>query len=859
MRHQFFDPCARGAEMRRVFPCCGMGLGRPRQNHRRLTISAVLAIIFVLAGAQPAAASSREMSVVLQPSIVKQVGDVALLQVATSLMQRYNVGPAIRRSRAGAVEFALADSLNPSQVRQLKTAIVHSPAVLAASVVPSLAERANFESAKALDRGWMRRTVIGLIVKYRRPDFVALSRTNGNLSDMEVTRLQQIAGVPLTGARAMAGDAFAIHFAQPISLSFASSIVHRFDFDATIAAVSPDELVSPQLIPNDLYFPQQWSLQGPPGGINATTAWDITTGSPNGVVGIVDTGILAHPDFAARIIGGYNFVSNSWQNSDGGGRDADPTDQGNWVSANYCPSGNLAMPSEWHGTHVTGIIAATGNNSYGIAGVDWQTGIVMARAIGKCGGAMSDIIDALNWAAGLPVPGVPMNAHPARVINMSIGSATPCWLNPAEQEATITLLAAGVAVVVAAGNDDADATNYSPAGCAGVITVGATGPSGDRTSYSNYSGLVLDISAPGGEDPRIDGTAGQIISTYASGTQSDPGAPIFWPLSGTSMAAPHVTGTIALMLAANPELTIAQIHDILVTTARPFAAGTECAQSGVCGSGIVDAGAAVAAAAAFVGLTWNYSDHWYNPAESGWGIQVTSQGNDQFVTWYTYGSDGYPLWFTMQLTRQWQDIFSGDIYESSGVPFYELHGQQADTSIGNVGSATLFFYSLTKGLLIYTIGGVSTVKPIQRLQYSSPLTICTYTTASRTADTNYQDMWWNPSESGWGINLTHQGNLIFGTWFTYYTTGRPMWFYILARQTGPGQFSGPFYGTTGVPYYDIDGTQALKQTTTIGSGTFTFSDGEHARFDYNVLGYSGSEMIQREVFSSPVTTCQPIN
>ena len=108
------------------------------------------------------------------------------------------------------------------------------------------------------------------------------------------------------------------------------------------------------------------------------------------------------------------------------------------------------------------------------------------------------------------------------------------------------------------------------------------------------------------------------------------------------------------------------------------------------------------------------------------------------------------------------------------------------------------------------------------------------------------------------MNLTHQGSTIFATWFTYNDAGQPGWLYIIAHQTVPGQFSGPLYGANGVPYYQINGTPAQLQETQLGTGSLTFFDGEHARFDYTVLGFSGSKMIEREVFSSPVTHCQPL-
>ena len=415
----------------------------------------------------------------------------------------------------------------------------------------------------------------------------------------------------------------------------------------------------------------------------------------------------------------------------------------------------------------------------------------------------------------------------------------------------------GAAVVVAAGNDTANAANYSPAGCFGVFTIGATGPTGDRASYSNYSTVDLDLSAPGG-DMQAFGPAAGIVSTLATGTQSNPGVRHLLVLPG------HQPSRSARF---RHHFADACCESAIDDSPDPRHFGgygpairrrDRCAQTGICGAGILDAGTAVADAAQFVGLKWNYSDHWYYPPESGWGIQVTSQGDLQFVTWYTYGPDGSPRWFIMVLSRVGQDIFTGDIYATTGVPLPAINGQQSEITETKVGSATLFFYGYYDGALVYTLNGATTVKPIQRLQFGSPLTLCTYTTTSRATDTNYQDMWWTPTELGWGINLTHQGSVIFATWFTYDNAGLPIWFYMIANQIGSGQFSGPFYSATGVPFNLINGSPALLQSAAIGSGALTFIDGEHARFDYTVLGVSGSKMIEREVFSSPVTTCQPL-
>ena len=411
-------------------------LRRQQAGRAGVTVGLALLLALVLSSISSAmAATSQELSVVLHPAIVKQAGDASILQVATSLMARFKLGPALRRARSGAVEFALPDALSDAEIRKLKEDIAHSSGVLAVAIVPSPAARVQYEIEKAFQKDAARPDVVGLIIKYRAQSLIDLSRRNGVLPTSEMARLERILNVPLKGSRAMSGDAFVIDLVQPVTVTEGLSLMHRFDEDPTIESVSPDELLSPQLMPNDPYFPLQWSLMGPPGGIRATAAWDVTTGSPNGVVAVVDTGILLHPEFGARILGGYDFISNPALSGDGDGRDPNPTDAGDWVVANACYPGSPARNSTWHGTHVAGIIAAQGNNGAGIiaaqgnngagiAGIDWQTKILPVRVLGKCGGALSDVIDGMRWAAGLPVPGVPANPTPARVINMSLGGPT---------------------------------------------------------------------------------------------------------------------------------------------------------------------------------------------------------------------------------------------------------------------------------------------------------------------------------------------------------------------------------------------------------------------------------------------------
>ncbi len=211
--------------------------------------------------------------------------------------------------------------------------------------------------------------------------------------------------------------------------------------------------------------------------------------------------------------------------------------------------------------------------------------------LGKCGGYTSDIVDGMRWAAGLPVDPVPENQHPAQVLSLSLGGSGAC--SNVYQSAVDDVTAAGATVVVAAGNSDADAAGYTPASCDGVITVAATGQAGNRSYYSNY-GNTIELAAPGGD--RLADGGDTILSTVNSGTRSPvEGGDSYAKYQGTSMATPHVSGVVSLMLSAQPGLSPAQIDQILRQTATPFPDGSSC--TGVCGAGIVDAAEAVAAAA----------------------------------------------------------------------------------------------------------------------------------------------------------------------------------------------------------------------------------------------------------------------
>jgi serine protease len=347
--------------------------------------------------------------------------------------------------------------------------------------------------------------------------------------------------------------------------------------DATIEYAEPDRIMTHMATANDPMYAQQWHYTDATGGLRLPTAWDLSTGT-GVVVAVIDTGSRPHADMVGQNLPGYDFISTAAIGNDGNGRDSDASDPGDWVVAGECGTGSPASNSSWHGTHVAGTVAAKTNNSLGVAGVAYNAKIVPVRVLGKCGGYTSDIADAIIWSSGGTVTGVPANANPAKVLNMSLGGGGACGTTT--QTAINSARSRGAVVVVAAGNDNMDVSNANPANCSGVIAVAATGKTGGRASYSNY-GTLVDVAAPGG-----DGSF-SVLSTLNTGTNG-PVADNYAGYQGTSMATPHVAGVAALMLAAKPTLTPDEIESKLKSTTRAFPATC----SG-CGTGIVDATAAV--------------------------------------------------------------------------------------------------------------------------------------------------------------------------------------------------------------------------------------------------------------------------
>ncbi|MCU0755569.1 MAG: S8 family serine peptidase [Xanthomonadales bacterium] len=376
------------------------------------------------------------------------------------------------------------------------------------------------------------------------------------------------------------------------------SVMETVALDPGVVNVEPDGWVRRSFSPNDKYYPTvvqwgkiqphlyQWHLHPFP-GVNAAPAWDRARG--NGIrVAVLDTGIVSHPDLTANVIGGWDMISDVSTAGDNNGRDNDPADVGDWSPYIECDHDE----SSWHGTHVAGTIGATTNNAHGIAGIAFGAKIMPVRVLGKpsltngcMGGVLSDVADAITWAsggdvAGLPTLGVNEKAH---ILNLSLGAEALCpeTLRRAIVKATRDR---STVVVVSTFNENKDASGETdggtgewPGNCQtstgdpipGLVVVTASDPDGKRndTGYGN----AVDVAAPGVK----------VWSTVNTGT-TVPGASHYAPWDGTSMAAPHVSGVAALLL-SRCSRSPGQVEAALRAGARssPNCRG--------CGAGIIDA------------------------------------------------------------------------------------------------------------------------------------------------------------------------------------------------------------------------------------------------------------------------------
>lgn len=407
------------------------------------------------------------------------------------------------------------------------------------------------------------------IVKYREGSAERLNAASLQRSlDAAATRGRAGKALSVKHLRRLAVGAEVIRADRKLDRAEAETLMRQLAADPNVEYVEVDRMLQAVLTPNDTRYPEQWGYQDADAGIRANEAWDTATGT-GVVVAVLDTGITTHSDLTANAVAGYDFISDLTVARDGNGRDSDPSD----------PGDSTTGQSSWHGTHVAGTVAALTNNAKGVTGVAFNARVMPVRVLGVGGGSISDIADAITWASGGTVSGVPTNTNPAEAINLSLGGSGSCGATM--QAAIDGAVGRGTTLAIAAGNSNANTSNFTPANCNNVIAVASIDSTGQRSSFSNY-GALIDIAAPGSS----------ILSTLNAGTTS-PGAESYATYSGTSMATPHVAGVIALLqsVSATPK-TPAQVESLIKANFRPFPV----TPTQTIGPGILDAKAVVDAA-----------------------------------------------------------------------------------------------------------------------------------------------------------------------------------------------------------------------------------------------------------------------
>lgn len=448
----------------------------------------------------------------------------------------------------------------------------------------------------------------GRVIVKLKSDAVVLRNTLAQAQSVEgvaqsgtpMNRLGARRGLSVQDGRAI-GNRLHVAMAQGLSSQALAAALSK---DSDVEYAVPDRLRRPMAFggaPADPLFAEsdanvyvragQWYLRAVDStyksATNAALAWSNATG--HGVtVAVLDSGVrFDHPDLVSKLHDGYNMITYASVSQVNGGRSADASDLGDWVSSTDVTNINnelgfstgctTEVASSWHGTRVAGIIGAQANNNIGMASMAPDAMVLPVRVLGKCGGWDSDILAGMRWAAGLSVQGLPVNGHPAKVLNMSLGAEDSCPQPYKEVLAELSPL--NVVVVASAGNKNwLDVT--SPANCPGVIAVAGLRHIGTKVGFSSV-GAEVSISAPGGNCVNKDGgpCLYPILTTTNSGFQSPvadtSGGSIYTdsvnhPSYGTSFSAPQVSGAVAMMLEARPALTALAVRSLLKASARSF-------------------------------------------------------------------------------------------------------------------------------------------------------------------------------------------------------------------------------------------------------------------------------------------------
>jgi hypothetical protein len=252
---------------------------------------------------------------------------------------------------------------------------------------------------------------------------------------------------------------------------------------------------------------------------------------------------------------------------------------------------------------------------------------------------------------------------------------------------------------------------------------------------------------------------------------------------------------------------------------------------------------------------------WWVPegAESGWGLNIAHHGyvGILFATWFTYDANGQPTWLVMSDGRDTQkNLYEGTIYRTSGPAFSAPSFDPAKVTRTPVGNMSIRVGTVDELAMTATVDGTTINKQLARQIFSSPVPFCEAGGTSGALPV-YQDLWWNPDESGWGLNIAHQGDVLFITWFTYDTDGSPTWFVGSdIEKTGNATYAGTLYKTFGPPLAASPWDPSKVTRMPVGNATLTFGDDDHGTFAYTVNGIAGSKAITRQVFATPATRCR---
>lgn len=278
------------------------------------------------------------------------------------------------------------------------------------------------------------------------------------------------------------------------------------------------------------------------------------------------------------------------------------------------------------------------------------------------------------------------------------------------------------------------------------------------------------------------------------------------------------------------------------------------------------------------GTAPSYEGLWWNAAESGWGVSVAHQGDVLFAVWYTYDHDGSPLWLVMPdaalVDQNEMDMmgmmemsmmgmnrgaptYTGTLYRTTGPAFSAATFDRRAVGVTPVGMGTFQFKGADSGVFAYTVGDHSSAKDISRMAFASSMPTCAIGgSAKASGPVNYQDLWWRADESGWGVNIAHQGDTLFATWYTYDDSGKGVWMVMSNVTRGAdGRYAGKVYRATG-PAFDASSWDASKvRLMEVGDASFAFGDASSGTFTYSVDGVSRAKAIQRMVYALPATVC----